>query len=252
MSPEMNTAARPAILVLQHIAVEDLGYLQDLMLQDGLAPTTVRLDLGERIPSDLRAFDAMFSMGGPMDTWMEDEFPWLADEKRAIGEFVVGLQKPFIGFCLGCQLLGEVLAGDVVRSAAPEVGVFDVRLTAAGANDGLFSGFPQAFKALHWHSWEVANLEANSDVTLLGSSDAVKYQLFKYRDHAYGIQFHLEIKEHTVTAWGGVPEYRQSLRHSLGENGLDVFDKAARAHLKDINRHAEVLYRGFKKMLKLP
>ncbi len=246
----MNTAARPAILVLQHVAVEDLGYLQDLLLRDGFVLTTVRLDLGEKIPPDLRAFDAMFSMGGPMDTWMGRAFPWLADERRAIGEFVTGLHKPFIGFCLGCQLLGEALGGDVVRCSSPEVGIFDVRLAAAAANDGIFSGFPATFRALHWHSWEVANLEANADVTLLGSSDAVKYQLFKYREHAYGIQFHLEIKEHTVAAWGGVPEYREALHRSLGENGLDVFDAAARDSLKDINRCADVLYQGFKGMLK--
>ena len=219
------------------------------MLRDGFALTTVRLDLGERIPSDLRAFDAMFSMGGPMDTWMDKEFPWLADERRAIGEFVTGLQKPFVGFCLGCQLLGEVLGGDVVRSSSPEVGVFDVHLDAAAANDEIFSGFPAAFKALHWHSWEVANLEANADVTLLGSSDAVKYQLFKYRDHAYGIQFHLEVEEHTVAAWGSVPEYREALHRSLGDDGFDTFDNAAKANLEDINRCADVLYRGFKGMI---
>ena len=236
--------------MLQHIAVEDLGYLQGLLLRDGFALTTVRLDRGEKIPSDLRAFDATFSMGGPMDTWMEREFPWLADEKRAIGEFVVGLQKPFLGFCLGCQLLGEALGGDVVRSATPEVGIFDVHLDAAAAHDEIFSGFPATFKALHWHSWEVAHLETNADVTLLGSSDAVKYQLFKYRDHAYGVQFHLEIQEHTVAAWGGVAEYREALRRGLGEHGLDLFDEAARTHLKDINRCADVLYRGFKKMLR--
>ena len=61
------------ILVLQHIAIEDPGYIKDLMEADGCALTRVELDEGEPIPDDLDAFDAMLCMGGQMDTWMEDD-----------------------------------------------------------------------------------------------------------------------------------------------------------------------------------
>ena len=30
----------------------------------------------------LNKFDAMFCMGGPMDTWMEKDYPWLIEEKK--------------------------------------------------------------------------------------------------------------------------------------------------------------------------
>ena len=103
------------ILVLQHIKIEDPGYIKDLMINDGVELTTVELDEGEKIPTDLSKFDAMFCMGGPMDTWMEKEHPWLVSEKKAIKEFVVDLKKPYLGFCLGCQLLGEVVGGKVVK-----------------------------------------------------------------------------------------------------------------------------------------
>ena len=98
------------VLVLQHIDIEDPGYIKDLMEADGWNLTQVELDAGESIPSDLSGFDAMLCMGGPMDTWMEEECPWLIEEKRRIREWVVTMGKPFLGFCLGCQLLGEVLA----------------------------------------------------------------------------------------------------------------------------------------------
>ena len=68
------------IIILQHIEVEDPGYIKDLMLADQTKLTTIQLDKGEKIPNDLSKFDAMFCMGGPMDTFMEDQYPWLVDE----------------------------------------------------------------------------------------------------------------------------------------------------------------------------
>ena len=109
------------VIVLQHIKIEDPGYIKDLMLNDGVNLTTIELDEGEKIPNDLNKFDAMFCMGGPMDTWMEKDYPWLIEEKKAINEFVVFLKKPYLGFCLGCQLLGEVTGGKVVKSKNPEI-----------------------------------------------------------------------------------------------------------------------------------
>ena len=72
------------IIVLQHIKIEDPGYIKDLMIKDGVNLTTIELDEGEKIPNDLNKFDAMFCMGGPMDTWMEQEYPWLVEEKNKI------------------------------------------------------------------------------------------------------------------------------------------------------------------------
>ena len=69
------------IIVLQHIKIEDPGYIKDLMLADGVKLTTIELDEGEKIPDDLSKFDGMFCMGGPMDTFMEQEYPWLKEKK---------------------------------------------------------------------------------------------------------------------------------------------------------------------------
>ena len=72
------------IIVLQHIKIEDPGYIKDLMLADGFNLTTVELDEDEKIPDDLNKFDGMFCMGGPMDTFMEQEYPWLIQEKKRL------------------------------------------------------------------------------------------------------------------------------------------------------------------------
>jgi len=70
------------ILILQHIKIEDPGYIKDLMINDEAELTTIELDEGEKIPNNLQSYDAMFCMGGPMDTWMEKEHPWLIEEKK--------------------------------------------------------------------------------------------------------------------------------------------------------------------------
>ena len=114
------------VIILQHIKVEDPGYIKDLMLSENCKLTTIELDEGEKIPKNLNKFDAMFCMGGPMDTWMEKEHPWLIDEKKRIKEFVVDLKKPYLGFCLGCQLLGEVVGGKVERTRNPEIGMLNI------------------------------------------------------------------------------------------------------------------------------
>ena len=67
------------IIILQHIKIEDPGYIKDLMLADGLNLTTIELDEGEKIPNDLSKFDGMFCMGGPIYTYMEKEYPFLIE-----------------------------------------------------------------------------------------------------------------------------------------------------------------------------
>lgn len=238
-----------SILVLQHIALEDPGYLKDLMEADGWQLTQIELDEGEAIPEDLSGYDAMLCMGGPMDTWMEDEHPWLVEEKRRIHDWVVGMGKPYLGFCLGCQLLGEVLGGKVVPSEPPEIGVLDINMSTAAKSDPLFGDYPATIKAVQWHSYEVQGLESNPEVKVLGSSDDTRYQIFRYRDNAYAIQFHIEVRSDTVMQWGCVPEYKTALENSLGAAALEKFDSSAREHMSEMNRLSALLYENFKRIL---
>ena len=211
------------------------------MLADGLNLTTIELDEGEKIPNDLSKFDGMFCMGGPMDTYMEKEYPWLIEEKKRIKEFVVDLKKPYLGFCLGCQLLGEVVGGKVVKSSPAEIGMMDINFTKEKNQDNLFSKFPDKIKSLQWHSYEVQGIENNKDVTLLASSPVTKYQIFKYQNHAYGIQFHIEIKDTTVNEWGCVPEYKKALEDQLGDGALEKFDQSAKDNMTDMNNYSKIL-----------
>ena len=170
-------------------------------------------------------------------------------KKKKIKEFVVDLKKPYLGFCLGCQLLGEVVGGSVVKSNPAEIGMMDINFTKDKNQDNLFSKFPDKIKSLQWHSYEVQGIENNRDVTLLASSPITKYQIFKYQNHAYGIQFHIEVKNTTVGDWGCVPEYTSALEKQLGEGALDKFEKDSHKHMPSMNKYSKILYENFKKLV---
>ena len=93
-------------LILQHVRVEHPGIFRTFLREDGHDSVTVQLGEGE-LPPPLANFDALWVMGGPMDVWEEDRYPWLKDEKRLIQEAVEEIGMPFLGLCLGHQLLAE-------------------------------------------------------------------------------------------------------------------------------------------------
>jgi GMP synthase-like glutamine amidotransferase len=228
-------------LVFQHIAIEHPGIFRDFFAADGIAWDAVELDAGEAIPP-LDGYDALWVMGGPMDVWEQDQHPWLAAEQQAIRE-AVGRGLPYMGVCLGHQLLAAALGGKVGKAARAEVGILDVELTEAGGRDPLFAGFEPRFKALQWHGAEVA--EPPPGAVVLARSPLCAVQALRSGRHAYGMQYHTELTPATVGEWSQVPAYACALDQTLGPGALPRFEADARRHMADFNRDSRRLYDNF-------
>lgn len=230
------------ILVFQHVDCEHPGVFRDFWDEAGHGWTPVELDAGEPIPP-LEPFDILVAMGGPMDVWQEREHPWLVPEKEAIRRWVAELGRPFLGICLGHQLLAEALGGAVGPMKAPEVGIAEVKLTPAGRKDPVMAGFPPVTETFQWHGAEVKRLPKGAQ-TLAGNSKS-KVQAMRWGACAYGTQFHCELTEATVGEWQEIPEYMASLEACLGKEGAARLGPAVEAKLADFNASARRLNDNF-------
>ncbi len=236
------------ILVLQHLDVEHPGVFRDFFREDGFQWVPVELDQGEPIP-DLEPFDMMMVMGGPQDVWQEDEHPWFKPEKAAIRRFVADMKRPYLGICLGHQLLADALGGRV-EPGVPEVGALTVSQTEEGRRDPLFAGVPNPIEVLQWHGAAVTKLPPGA--VQLARSDICEMQAFRFGEHAYGLQSHVEATPSTVADWAAIPEYKQALEKTLGPGMVDRLAADVDARLPTYTSVARTLYSNFKALVRKP
>jgi GMP synthase-like glutamine amidotransferase len=231
------------LLVFQHVDCEHPGVLRRFLAEDGVAWEAVELDQGEPIPQ-LERYDALWVMGGPMDVWDVEEHPWLVAEKRAIRRWVRELKRPFLGLCLGHQLLADALGGTCGPQRPPEIGLLDVELTSEGRGDPIFAGVPQTQKCLQWHSVRVA--QAPEDAVVLARSPVCSNQAMRVGQHAWSMQYHVEIEPETIDNWGAISAYRRALEGTLGTDALAGLKADADANMRELTENAAKLYRNFR------
>jgi GMP synthase-like glutamine amidotransferase len=216
---------------------------RDFFKEDGFDVVTIELDEGEAIP-DLNGFDALWVMGGPQDVWQEEKYPWLIDEKVAIRKAVNELNMPYVGICLGHQLLADALGGEVGSGDKSEVGIMQIYKTETGKQSPFLINMSDTMNCLQWHSAEVKTAPAGLDV--LSLSDACAIQSLSLGNQVITMQYHQEIINSTVSDWSDIPAYKVALEKALGEDAAEKLEQKALEYMYDFNKTARQFYENWK------
>ncbi len=225
-------------LVLQHIGCEDLGTIEQAMIHRGISYRYVRLFDGDPLPEDIKNYSGLIILGGPMNVYEEDVYPYLKDEDILIKE-AVKRRIPVLGICLGGQLIAKATGAKVNKGAKKEIGWYDLLLTPGGKADKVFKNSPERLTVFQWHG---DTFDIPSDATHLAGSVLFPNQAFRIGDNIYGLQFHLEVTQKMISRW--INEYKDEL------SSLDYIDpekiiKDTDKYIKTLSQHAELFYNRF-------
>ena len=218
----------PVLIVLHH-ELSTPGRVGHYLEARGIRLDIRRPRCGDPLPDTLAAHSGAIIFGGPMsandpDGFIRTEIEWI---KVPLGE-----SKPFLGICLGAQMLARHLGATVAfhPGGKVEVGYYPIRITPAGRS--MMQTWPEA--VYQWHR-EGFDLPAGAE--LLAEGEIFKVQAFRYGRAAYGIQFHAEVTHAMMCRWTTRGHERLALPGAKPRNqhfiDRPVYDLAIRTWLCD-------------------
>jgi GMP synthase (glutamine-hydrolysing) len=201
-----NTMTKPTVLILRHMPHEPGGTLETAL---NLAGLDFRyFDLHKHTPNRLPLDEAvgLVVLGGPMNVDQVELYPFLALDVQWIGE-ALKRNLPFLGICLGAQLLAKTLGARVYPNRVKEIGWYPVELLPAAAADPLFA--EQGVRTMF--QWHGDTFDLPRDAVHLARSSFCENQAFRYGENAYGLQFHIEMTRGMIDDWLTLPENRREM-----------------------------------------
>ena len=179
------------VLYVLHQKTSVAGDVGNKFRERGYLEEIVRPPLGDKLPTDLSKYSAIVIFGGPMsvnddDQFIKDEIKWMKK--------VIQSKIPFLGICLGAQILAKYLGCDVMKNEndLAEIGFYEIK--PVGEGDHIFRN-QNIFYQFHTEGFEVPQ-----GCHLLARGDVFKNQAFRY-ENCYALQFHPEVNFFVHLRW---------------------------------------------------
>jgi len=223
------------VAIFRFSPTEGPAHFAEWLDANGVRFDLVKIDSGDPVPADARAFAGIGLMGGPMG--VNDPLPWIAPMSEFLRE-AVERDVPIIGHCLGGQLLAHALGARVMRAPRPEIGWVDVDASDEGARNEWFGG-REHFTAFQWH-YDAFDLPAGA--TRILANRFHPNQAYVIGDRHIGFQCHIEMTRDLVETWcrtgaDELPTASSPSRQSRTDILDDVDNRVA-----ELNRIADGIY----------
>ena len=149
---------------------------------------------------------ALIILGGPMNIYETEKYPFLNDSRKIIKDFINAGNKVF-GICLGAQLISDVMGAKVSKNDHKEIGWWEVQVR----NTGLFADYPPLPYLFHWHE-DVFDLPEGA--ILWASTGISSHQAYTLGENILAVQFHPEVNDELIDTF--LKNDRKSKRPNCG------------------------------------
>ena len=198
------------VQIIKHIDIEGPGTIGEFLDDDGISYNVIDVFNEEPLPNSLSNTSAVIVLGGPMNVYEEDEYPFLTQEDGFLKE-VIKNGLPTLGFCLGAQLIAKATGALVKQNPQKEIGWYKVSVTGDGSNDPLFQGFQEEFDVFQWHG---DTFDIPEGAVRLAKSELCPNQAYRVGNNIYGLQFHVEVTDKMIYQW--LDAYRDEVNSLIG------------------------------------
>ncbi len=222
------------VAIFRQSPTEGPGYFAAYLEAERIPWRVVRVDQGEPVPTDPRAFSGLVFMGGPMS--VNDDLAWIPAELALIRR-AVDAEVPCLGHCLGGQLMSKALGGEVTRNPVKEIGWGTVQVLDDPVARHWF-GELREFLSFHWHG-ETFTLPRGAARIL--ASPFCANQAFALGKHL-GMQCHVEMTTDMIRSW--YADSGEEVRRHAGASvqTAEQAEALIEDRVRDLNRVAARLY----------
>lgn len=203
----------PQLLVIKHVQRHNFGVIASICERLKLDIDLRTTPLGDPTPASLQGYVGLIILGGPDSVY--DDKPYFKDDLDLIAKAEkAGI--PFLGICLGAQLLAHYIGGEVYRGTLGAARHFSA--IALQTDDAVFGHELTEVAVFQWHQDTFTLPET---ATILATDGQYPLQAFKWKNQFYGVQFHPEVDVDVVQRWArfiGLDASVPSLLHDAEKN----------------------------------
>jgi GMP synthase (glutamine-hydrolysing) len=184
------------ILIIVHQATSTPGLIGHLLEQKHYQLDCRCPAIGDRLPDRLDDHAGVVVFGGPMSANDNETLPFIQTELDWIRDVALKSDRPYLGICLGAQLVARVLGAAVSGRADErrEIGYVPIQFTPPGQDE-----FGRS--SMYVFQWHGEGFDIPAGAVRLASGTVFPNQAFQYGDRIYGLQFHPEITRDMIELW---------------------------------------------------